>query len=512
MAQKYIMAIDQGTTGSTVLIVDVTDPLAPTVISRHTVDFTQYFPKPGWVEHDLAEIWESVVNAASKALEKLKASRSDFALNQIQCLGITNQRETLCVFERTTGRPVARAVVWQCKRSIDIVKKLRADGAENMVREKTGLVLDPYFSGSKLSWILANNQDAAAKIKSGQAVVGTIDTYLIARLTGGKSFVTEASNASRTMLFNIETGKWDQDLTALFGAKESYLPEVKDSAGEFGRTHGLSFLPDGIPISGALGDQQAALAGQTCFKQGEAKCTYGTGAFLLMNIGNKKILSNSGMLTTVAWGLSGKLTYAFEGSAFIAGAAIQFLRDQLNLITTSAETEKLAQDVVGAPEVYFVPALSGLGAPYWDPMAQGAFFGLTRGTSKNQLIRAAIEGIAFEVADLTRAMAKDKGQPLTILKVDGGAAANNLLMQTQADLSAVGVDRPKNLETTAFGAALFAGYGAKIYSSLDQMSNARKTDVLFKPERSAQNSERLVAMNAGWDRAVKAVRTFAGTV
>jgi glycerol kinase len=512
MAQKYIMAIDQGTTGSTVLIVDVTSPLNPSVMSRHTIDFTQHFPKPGWVEHDLNEIWESVVTAANKALEKLKANRSDFALNQIQCLGITNQRETLCVFDRATAKPVTRAIVWQCKRSIDIVKKLRADGVESMVREKTGLVLDPYFSGSKLAWVLANNPEAAAKIKSGQAVVGTIDTYLMARLTGGKSFVTEASNASRTMLFNIGTGTWDKELTALFGVKESYLPEVKDSAGEFGRTHGLSFLPDGIPISGALGDQQAALAGQTCFKPGEAKCTYGTGAFLLMNIGSKKMLSNSGMLTTIAWGLSGKLTYALEGSSFIAGAAIQFLRDQLGLVKTSAETEHLAKDVIGAPEVYFVPALSGLGAPYWDPMAQGAFFGLTRGTSKNQLVRAALEGIAFEVADLTRAMASDTSQPLTILKVDGGAAANNLLMQTQADLSGVGVDRPVNLETTAFGAALFAGYGAKIYTSLDQMSNARKTAVLFKPDHSTENTKRLKEMNAGWNRAVKAVRTFAGTV
>jgi len=512
MAKKYIMAIDQGTTGSTVLIVDVSDPLSPSVISRYTVDFTQYFPEPGWVEHDLAEIWDSVVSAASKALEKLRAIRSDFALNEIQCLGITNQRETLCVFERKTGQPVARAIVWQCKRSLDIVNNLRADGAEGLVREKTGLVLDPYFSGSKLAWILANNPEAAAKIRSGEAIVGTIDTYLIARLTGAKSFVTEASNASRTMLFNIGTGTWDKELTELFGAKESYLPEVRDSAGEFGRTLGLSFLPDGIPISGALGDQQAALAGQTCFKEGEAKCTYGTGAFLLMNIGTKKILSNSGMLTTVAWGLSGKLTYAFEGSAFIAGAAIQFLRDQLNFLSDSAETEKLAEEVTGAPEVYFVPALSGLGAPYWDPRAQGAFFGLTRGTSKNQLVRAALEGIALEVADLTRAMTRDVGQPLSVLRVDGGAAANNILMQTQADLSTVNVDRPVNLETTAFGAALFAGYGAGIYTSLDQMANARKTETCFKPDRSPENSKRLATINAGWERAIKAVRTFAGTI
>lgn len=513
MSANYIMAIDQGTTGSTVLLVDVTNPSLPTVAGRNTVDFTQHFPKTGWVEHDLEEIWSSVVSAAKQAIEQTAAVRPGFNVNQISCLGITNQRETLCVFERGTGKPLARAIVWQCKRSTDITNKLRASGGEPEVREKTGLVLDPYFSGSKLQWIIENNQEVAAKLKDGSACAGTIDTYLIARLTGGKSFVTEASNASRTLLYNIEKGAWDEDLLSLFKVPNlSVLPQVRDSAGEFGRTSGLGFIPDGIPITGALGDQQAALAGQTCFQIGEAKCTYGTGAFLLMNLGHEKILSNSGMLTTVAWRINGKISYAFEGSAFIAGAAVQFLRDQLLMVTKASETEQLAAAVHAAPEIYFVPALSGLGAPYWDPSAQGAFFGLTRGTSRAQMIRACLEGIAFEVTDLTNAMAKDLGRPLSVLRVDGGAAANNVLMQAQANSSGVGVDRPVNLETTAFGAALFAGFGAGIYTDFTQMRNARKTERLFSPDSGPEHTARIKAMQAGWDRAIKAVRTFAGSI
>lgn len=513
MAQKYILAIDQGTTGSTVLLVDVTDPAAPAVVSSHSIDFAQHYPKAGWVEHDLEEIWSSVSQASRQAIAKLKTARSNFDVKQIECLGITNQRETLCVFDRVTARPLGRAIVWQCKRSTDITQKLRSDGLEPMVREKTGLVLDPYFSGSKLAWILQNQPEIAAKIRSGHAVVGTIDTYLIARLSAGKSFVTEASNASRTMLLNINTGQWDQELLSMFGVPgKDCLAEVRDSAGPLGKTAGLDFLPNGIPVTGALGDQQAALAGQTCFSSGEAKCTYGTGAFLLMNIGEKKSLSGSGMLTTVAWQLGGKITYAFEGSAFIAGAALQFLRDQFHMIASADEAEALATGETGAPEVYYVPALAGLGAPYWDPKARGAFFGLTRGTTKGQIIRAALEGIAFEVTDLTNAMAKDNGKPLSVLRVDGGAAANNLLMQSQADFSGICVDRPVYLETTAFGAALFAGFGAGIYTDFDQMRNARKTQQLFKPDHAPEKFEEIKIKQAGWERAVKAVRTFAGTV
>lgn len=513
MSAQYIMAIDQGTTGSTVMLVDITDPTTPTVCGRHTVDFTQHFPKTGWVEHDLEEVWQSVASAARKAIEHTKASRNGFALNQIVCLGITNQRETLCIFERGTGRPLTRAIVWQCKRSTEITKKLRADGVEAEVREKTGLVLDPYFSGSKLQWVLENNAEVAAQLKAGKACAGTIDTYLIARLTGGVSFVTEASNASRTLLYNIGTGQWDAGMLDLFHIPgPDCLPEVRDSAGQFGKTKGLDFLPDGVPITGALGDQQAALAGQTCFNIGEAKCTYGTGAFLLMNLGDQKVLSKSGMLTTVAWRLGSKLTYAFEGSAFIAGAAVQFLRDQMLMIERAVETERLAAGTEAAPEVYFVPALAGLGAPYWDPAAQGAFFGLTRGTTKAQMIRACLEGIAFQVADLTTAMTKDLGKSLAILRTDGGAAANNILMQSQADLSGVHVDRPVNLETTAFGAALFAGFGAGIYTDFTQMRNARKTERLFQPDQTPARQAKIKAMHEGWERAIKAVRIFAGSI
>ncbi len=510
MANQYIVAIDQGTTGSTVLVIDVSRAGDSTVIGRKTVDFPQHFPQTGWVEHDLEEIWASVAQAAAGALTQAKATKAQFDPKCVIALGITNQRETLCVFDRKTAKPLTRAIVWQCKRSAGICERLRAKGLAAKIGDKTGLVVDPYFSGTKITWIMENLPEIATKVKSGSAVMGTIDTYLIARLTAAQSFVTEASNASRTLCFDIATGKWDLELLDLLGVPNAdALPDVKDSAGTFGKTKGLAFLPDGIPITGVLGDQQAALAGQTCFNPGEAKCTYGTGAFLLMNLGDKKLRSHSGMLTTVAWQLKGKRTFAFEGSAFIAGAAVQFLRDQLLFFPKAQDSETLAAGSQAAPEVYFVPALAGLGAPYWDPKAQGAFFGLTRGTSKGQLVRAALEGIAFQVADLTRAMEKDRGGPLTVLRVDGGAAANNLLMQAQADYSAIPVDRPQNLETTAFGAGLFAGLGVGLYSGLDELRSVRRTERLFQP--AAKDKDRIQAHMQGWSRAVRAVKVFAGT-
>lgn len=513
MAQQFILSIDQGTTGSTVLVIDVSNPKDSTVIGRKTVDFPQHFPKTGWVEHDLEEIWTSVAQAATGAITQAKATKPEFDPKRLIALGITNQRETLCVFDRKTGKPLTRAIVWQCKRSAGICERLRAEpGLAAKIGDKTGLVVDPYFSGTKITWVMENLPDVAARIRAGTAVMGTIDTYLIARLTAAESFVTEASNASRTLCFNIATGQWDLELLDVLGIPSAeVLPEVKDSAGAFGKTKGLSFLPDGIPISGVLGDQQAALAGQTCFAPGEAKCTYGTGAFLLMNLGDKKLASKSGMLTTVAWQLGGKRTFAFEGSAFIAGAAVQFLRDQVQLFQKSPDSEALAKGQVAAPEVYFVPALAGLGAPYWDPKAQGAFFGLTRGTTKGQMVRAALEGIAFQVADLTRAMQKDLGGPLTVLRVDGGAAANGLLMQAQADYSGIPVDRPVNLETTAFGAGLFAGLGVGLYSGLNELRTVRRTERIFEPASQGPDQERIKAHLAGWSRAVRAVRVFAGT-
>ncbi len=509
MSGPYILSIDQGTTGSTALVIDLKD--SPKIIGRSTVDFTQYYPDIGWVEHDLDEVWASVSKAIKLALDSATSKQNSFRTALISAIGITNQRETLCVYDRKTGKPLTKAIVWQCKRSRSITEQLKAEGLENEIKNKTGLVLDPYFSGSKISWLLKNRSDIAKKIADGTAVFGTIDTYLMARLSDCKTHATEASNASRTLLYNIHSGQWDSNLLKVFGLKnETSLPEVKDSAGLFGKTLNLDFLPDGIPITGVLGDQQAALAGQTCFTPGEAKCTYGTGAFLLVNQGEKPILSTSGLLTTVAWSLKGKRTFASEGSAFIAGAAIQFLRDQLKLIASAGETEDLAKGATAAPHVYFVPSLSGLGAPYWNPKAEGAFLGLTRGTTLAQCVRAALEGIAFEVADLTQAIAKDLGHPLSILRVDGGAAVNSLLLQAQADFSRLVVDRPKNLETTALGAGLFAALGAGIFKDLSEVRNARERDLLFTPESDHAGSDSITAKLNGWKRAVKAVEVFAG--
>lgn len=509
MAKTYLLAIDQGTTGSTVLVVDASDSRTLTVIGRSTKDFPQHFPQTGWVEHDLNEIWASVETAGRQALAAALQSDSSFKPEHISGVGITNQRETTCVFDRKSGAPLARAIVWQCKRSSDICADMKKRGLEKEFRAATGLVLDPYFSGTKIAWLLANNPTVKTEVSAGRAVFGTIDTFLMHRLSGGQIFATEASNASRTLLYDINKGAWSESLAKhLTLPTLSALPEVKDSAGLFGKTKGVSFLPDGIPISGCAGDQQAALAGQTCFAVGEAKCTYGTGAFLLMNIGAKPLISSTGLLTTVAWSLGGKLTYAFEGSAFIAGAAVQFLRDQWQVIANAKETEALTRGSTGSPEVYFVPALAGLGAPYWDPLAHGAILGLTRGTTKGQLVRATLEGIAFQVCDLLTSMAQDAGQPLSVLRVDGGASANDVLMQDQADLSDIPVDRPKMLETTAMGAALFAGLGVGVFRSVDELATVRMSDRMFKPisPEAAKRAERL----AGWKRAINAVQAFRG--
>jgi glycerol kinase len=508
MEKQFILAIDQGTTGSTVLVVDVTDPKMTKITGRKTTDFEQHYPKTGWVEHDLEDIWSSVESSAIGAMKQ--AADSGFSKDKIIAIGITNQRETLCVFDRKTSKPVRKAIVWQCKRSADICTRLKKDGVEELFKKKTGLVLDPYFSGTKITWIMENDQSSADAIKSGKAVMGTIDTYLMHRLSAGEAFVTEASNASRTLAFNIETGCWDDELLKLLKIpSKEVLPEVKPSAGVFGKTKGLGFLPDGIPISGALGDQQAALAGQACFSAGESKCTYGTGAFFLLNTGSELMRSKHGLLTTVAWSLDGKLTYCFEGASFVAGAAVQFLRDQLGMIASAPETEEIAASVEAAPEVYFVPALAGLGAPYWDAAAQGAFLGLTRGTTKEQMVRAVLEGMIFQVGDLAEAMGQDLGKPISILKVDGGASANDLAMQIQADYSDIPVDRPQNLETTAYGAAMFAGLGVGLYSGLEELGNVRKTERVFKATPDAKGVEKRKKWQEGWQRAIKAVRLFA---
>jgi glycerol kinase len=510
LTAQYILSIDQGTTGSTAIVVDASDKKNLQVIGRKTIDFPQHYPHPGWVEHDLNEIWDSVRRAITSAIEIAQKTKPSFSKSAIGAIGITNQRETLCVFERKSGKPLARAIVWQCQRSAEICVDLQKKGYEGLFNRKTGLVVNPYFSGTKITWLMQNNPTVAAEVKAGRALFGTIDTFLLYKLTSGSVYATEPSNASRTLCFDIERREFDSELLQIIQLpSRDALPEVRDSAGVFGKTKGVDFLPDGIAIAGVLGDQQAALAGQTCFEVGEAKCTYGTGAFLLLNTGSERLHSTSQLLTTIAWSLDGKLTYAFEGAAFIAGAAVQFIRDQMHLLNRSEDSEALARDCVGAPEVYFVPALAGLGAPHWNFAARGAFFGLTRGTSNGQMIRATLEGINFQVCDLLDAMKRDFPGALKVLRVDGGAVANDLLMQTQANFSDIPVDRPQNIETTAFGAALFAGLGVGMYQDLNELKGVRKSAKIFQPDATFAK-QRQVALQ-GWQRAVSAVRVFAGT-
>lgn len=508
---QAILAIDQGTTGSTALLVAIEGPLAWQVLARATVDFPQHFPKPGWVEHDLDEIWGSVRLATQTVLADALA-RFEFRPAQIAAIGITNQRETLCTFERKTTVPRARAIVWQCRRSHDLCLAHRASGRNEQVQRRTGLVLDPYFTGTKIEWLLRARPDLLQEVSEGKVVFGTIDTFLMARLTGGRTLATEPSNASRTMLYDLQTGQFAPDLAELFGipaGKASVaLPEIHNSCGTFGKTQGLDFLPDGIPITGVLGDQQAALAGQACFAKGEAKCTYGTGAFLLWNTGTTSKHSQQGLLTTVAWSINGTRSFAIEGSSFIAGAAVQYARDQLGWLTKASDSEDLARNAVAAPHVYFVPALAGLGAPYWDPAARGAFLGLTRGTSRRELLRAVLEGIAFSVSDLVAAFERDSGARVAALRVDGGAAANSLLMQIQADFGGFAIDRPQQLETTAFGAALFAALGLGVAGNLEDLRQARRVDRIFDPDSGANAENRRKQARGGWSRALEAVRLF----
>lgn len=504
----YILSIDQGTTGTTVMVMDFTDHMSPKILSKTTVDFKQYYPKPGWVEHDLVDIWESVVTASKKSLELAAAADPQFSLSKIKSLGITNQRETLCVYDRKTLEPSAKAIVWQCRRTADMCSDLKKRGFEGMFKEKTGLVLDPYFSGTKLAWLLDQSPELMSQFRDGQLCVGTVDTFLLSKLSGGESYKTEPSNASRTLMYDIHSGGWDESLLEALGIpSSSRLAEVVDSSSEFGTTKGLDFLPDGVLISGILGDQQAALLGQACFYEGQAKCTYGTGAFLLVNTGERVVASEHGLLSTVAWQFKGCRTYALEGSCFIAGAGVQFIRDQLSFIEKSEDSENLAAGQHAAPDLYFVPALAGLGAPYWNPHARGAFLGLTRGTSKQELILATLEGIGFSVFDLIEAMKADLGSPISLLRVDGGACANNLLMQFQADLCSLTIDRPKHVETTAFGAALASALGSGIYRDLSDVESARACEQTFNPGMS---DETKASVLGGWSRAVKAVQVFSG--
>ncbi len=483
-----VLAIDQGTTGTTALVVDS----GVRVLARVNVEFPNHYPEPGHVEHDVEEIWQSVAQAVSGALAK-----ADVPASRIAAIGVTNQRETSLFWDPGTGRAIHRALVWQDRRTAPRCRQLAEDGHEALIRERTGLVIDPYFSGTKAEWLLDHVDGARARAQAGELLFGTIDTWLAWRLCG--EHVTDPSNASRTLLFDLNRMDWDDALLDLLRVPRASLPRVGDSSEVYGRTRGLSFLPDGIPVAGLIGDQQGALFGQACFATGMAKCTYGTGAFILMNTGAEVVRSEHGMLTTVGWRLGGSTTYALEGSAFIAGAAVQWLRDGLGIITSASEIEALDASVPDSGGVTFVPALTGLGAPHWRPDARGIVTGITRGTTRAHLARAALDGIALQIDEILRAMSRDLGAPLTELRVDGGASANDLLMQRQADLLGVPCIRPRVLETTGLGSALLAGIATGVWGSPDDAATAWSEDRRFDPRGQP---DELAATRARWADAV----------
>ena len=488
---RFVLAIDQGTTGTTAVLLD--RRLAVRALVNQ--EFRQHFPRPGQVEHDLEEIWGSVGATVKRALRQAGARGRDVA-----AIGITNQRETTALWRRSTGRPVSRAIVWQDRRTTEACAALKAAGREPWVRERTGLVLDPYFSATKLNWLLDHVRGARRDAEAGKLAFGTIDTFLCWRLTGG-AHLTDVSNASRTLLMDLATRRWDDALLDLFGVPRAVLPEIRSSSEVYGTTRGLPFLPDGIPVCGMAGDQQAALFGQACFAPGDAKCTYGTGAFLLQNVGPRPVHSSRGLLATVAWEVGGEVAYALEGSSFIAGAAVQWLRDGLGIIKNSAEVETLARTVKDSGGVTFVPALAGLGAPHWRPEARGLIRGLDRGTTTAHLARATLDGIALSVFDLAEAMRVESGQSFRDFKVDGGASRNDLLMQTQADLLGVAVVRPKVIETTAVGAAFLAGLGSGVWGSREELRRVWRQDRRFIPRMKPTDRE---AMLARWRATVQA--------
>jgi glycerol kinase len=468
----YLVAIDQGTTGSTALVIDA----ECRVVARADCDFPQHFPAPGLVEHDPEEIWQSVQTALARALTEARVP-----MRQIVALGITNQRETTLLWDRRTGEPVHRAIVWQDRRTATACAALTAAGHAPFVRERTGLPIDPYFAATKIAWLL-DQRGLRARAERGELAFGTIDAFLLQRLTGGRVHRTDPSNASRTSLFDLHHFDWSDELCRRFTVPRAVLPEIVPSAGQFGSVQGVPMLPEGLPITGVLGDQQAALFGQACFARGEAKCTFGTGAFLLQNTGAVPVPSQHGLVTTVAWQVPGERAYALEGSAFVAGAAVQWLRDGLGVIADAAECQALAESVPDSGGVVVVPAFAGLGAPHWRPEARGLITGLTRGTTRAHLARAVLEGIALQNADLLEAMGKDTGAPLRELKVDGGAAANDLLLQFQADVLGVPIRRPRLLEATAFGAACAAGLGAGLWRDLTALAAAWQEERRFEPD------------------------------
>ena len=491
----HILSIDQGTTGSTILLVDTQG----NIVSQSYQEFTQHYPKPGWVEHDPDEIWSATQNAIVAVLNSLESKKS------IVAIGITNQRETTVVWDRNTGKPISPAIVWQCRRTADVCANLNAQkGVASQVKTKTGLVIDPYFSGTKVAWILDNISGAREKAKRGELAFGTIDTWLLWKLTNGTVHKTDYTNASRTLLFNIETLTWDEDLLKIFNVPKSILPEVAPSACNFGNAK-IAIL-EGIPITGIAGDQQSALFGQLCWQPGMVKNTYGTGCFLMLNTGTDRVESNSGLLTTLACSLDEKPVYALEGSVFIAGAAIQWLRDELQIIESAEETDGIANRVNDSAGVIVVPAFTGLGAPYWDAEARGAIFGLTRGTNREHIVRATLESIAYQTADVVSAMMVDADTPLKKLRVDGGAVANNFLMQFQADILGIDVERPTQIETTGLGAAYLAGITAGIWQDIDELESHREIDRVFLPQMdSTQRQEKL----AHWRNTIRRLSSAA---
>ncbi len=493
---RHLVAIDQGTTGSTVVV------LAPdgSLLAKVNREFPQHYPAAGWVEHEPEELWQSVLASLQAAL-----TQAGVPGEEIAAIGITNQRETTLVWERTSGEPVHRAIVWQDRRTAARCAELDRAGLAETVKARTGLVIDPYFSGTKVEWILDHVEGARARAERGQLAFGTVDSYLVYRLSRGAVHVTDVTNASRTMLYDIHAQRWDGELCAALRVPEAVLPGVRSSSEVYAHTAGVPGLPDGIPIAGIAGDQQAALFGQTCFELGDAKCTYGTGAFLLMNTGHAAVPSESGCLTTIAWRLGdGPVTYALEGSAFIAGAAVQWLRDGLGIIQSSADVEALARRVSSAGDVVFVPALVGLGAPHWDPHARGLIYGITRDTTAAHLARATLDGMALQIVDLVRAMEQDSGRPLRRLRVDGGASQNELLMQLQADLLDVAVDRPASVETTALGAAYLAGLAVGVFADLSAVVSAHRVARTLTPAMGEE--DRRAYLNR-WKRAVARARS-----
>ncbi|AXI09986.1 glycerol kinase [Oceanobacillus zhaokaii] len=496
MSEKYILSLDQGTTSSRAILFNHKGE----IVETGQKEFQQFFPKPGWVEHDANEIWTSVLACIADVLRK-----SDVDPSQIAGIGITNQRETTVVWDKHTGKPIYHAIVWQSRQTESICKSLAEQGYNDIIREKTGLLIDPYFSGTKVKWILDNVEGAREKAEAGDLLFGTMDTWLVYQLSGKKTHITDYSNASRTLMFNIYDLKWDDELLDILTVPKSMLPEVRQSSEVYANTVSYHFYGHEVPIAGIAGDQQAALFGQACFEQGMAKNTYGTGCFMLMNTGEKAVQSENGLLTTLAWGVDGKVEYALEGSIFVAGSAIQWLRDGLKLIESAPQSEAFAKQVDTTDGVYMVPAFVGLGTPYWDSDARGAVFGLTRGTTKEHFIRATLESLAYQTKDVLDAMIVDSGIELKALRVDGGAVKNDLLMQFQSDMLSVPVERPVVQETTALGAAYLAGLAVGYWQDKEEIAKQWQNDRTFTKEMEDEQRDELYS---GWKKAVAATREF----